>query len=167
VASALAAESAPAFCDVELPPETYAAALLHDVGKLVLARYLEADVLKVLALARQQGHFSSMKAESEILGVHHGELGGLIAQHWNLPERLVVGIIQHHTPDDAGDAIADAVHVANIAAKHVGAGHIAVEEDRQVSQAALERLKMSQAGFDGLCQQVAKRLERVLAQYGA
>jgi HD-like signal output (HDOD) protein len=167
VASALAAEAAAGFCDVELPPETYSSALLHDIGKLVLARELAPDVLTILAAARQQGHLSSLKAETEILSVHHGELGGLIAQHWNLPDRLVVGIIHHHTPDDARDIIADVTHVANFAAKHVGAGHWADEDDRRVNPASLERLKMAPTGFEGLCKQVAKRLEQVLSQYGA
>lgn len=167
VAAALAAESAPAFCDVELPPETFASALLHDIGKLILSRELAPDVLSLLALAREQGHLSSLKAESEILGVHHGELGGLIAQHWGLPERLVRGIIHHHTPDDAQDIIADVVHVANLAAKQVGAGHWALEEDRQVNAASVSRLKMGDNGFDALCARVAKRLEQVLSQYGA
>lgn len=167
VASALAAESAPGFCDVELPPETYAAALLHDIGKLVLARELDPDVLKVLAAARQEGHLSGLKAEFEILTVHHGELGGLIAQHWNLPDRMVVGIIHHHTPDQAGDIIADVVHMANLAAKHVGAGHWVEDDDRQVNPASLARLKMEPRGFEGLVKQVGKRLEQVLSQYGA
>jgi HD-like signal output (HDOD) protein len=165
VAAALAAESAPAFCDAELPPEAYASALLHDIGKLVLARFLEPEVLRVLALAREQGHLTSLRAESELLGVHHGELGGLIAQHWKLPDRLVAGIIYHHTPDDANDLVADVVHVANIAAKHVGAGHWAVEEDRQLHAPSLQRLKLDDQGFAGLCKQVEKRLERVMAQY--
>lgn len=167
VAAALAAESAPAFCDIELPPETYAAALLHDVGKLVLARFLEPSVLQLLAAAQEQDHLSSLRAESELLGVHHGELGGLIAQSWHLPDRLVTGIIHHHTPDDARDLVADAVHLANIAAKQVGAGHWVVEEDRQLHAPSIQRLKMTPEGFDGLCKQVGKRLEKVLAQYSA
>ena len=165
VAAALAAESAPGFCEASLPAETYAAALLHDIGKLVLARFLEPDVLKVLALAREEGHLSSLRAESELLSVHHGELGGLIAQHWGLPDRLVTGIIHHHTPDLANDIIADVVHVANITAKHVGAGHWAVEDDRALQPGAAKRLGLTPQGFDDLCKQVSKRLEQVLAQY--
>jgi HD-like signal output (HDOD) protein len=167
VASALAAESAAGFCDVELPPETYASALLHDIGKLVLARQLSPDVLGVLALAREQGHLSNLRAESEILGVHHGELGGLIAQHWSLPDRLVTGIIHHHTPGDARDIIADVVHVANVAAMHVGAGHWVTEEDRTVQPGSMQRLQMTAKGFEGLVKQVGKRLEQVLSLYGA
>jgi HD-like signal output (HDOD) protein len=165
VGAALAAESAQSFCEASLPPETYAAALLHDIGKLVLARFLEPEVLRVLALAREEGHMSSLSAETELLTVHHGELGGLIAQHWQLPPRLVTGIIHHHTPELAGDVTADVVHVANIVAKHVGAGHYTDEDDRRPHPDSLERLKLTDKGFESLCKQVEKRLEQVLAQY--
>lgn len=165
VGSALAAEAAQGYCDAMLPPETYASALLHDVGKLVLARFLDADVLRVLALAREEGHMSSLRAEVELLSVHHGELGGLIAQHWKLPDRLVLGIIHHHTPDLANDIIADVVHIANVAAKRVGAGHSVDEEDLRLNPGSLTRLKLSERGFEALCKQVEKRLEQVLAQY--
>jgi len=167
VAAAIAAESAPAFSDTELPPETYSAALLHDIGKLILARQLDPDVLKVLAAGRQEGHLSTLKAETEILGVHHGELGGLIAQHWNLPPRLVTGIIHHHTPNDANDIVADVVHVADLVAKHVGAGHWGDADDRQVNPGSLTRLKMDERGFEALCKHVGKRLDQVLSQYAA
>jgi len=165
VAAALAAESLRGFCETSLPAEGYAAALLHDIGKLVLARFLDRDVLRVLALAREEGHLPSLRAESELLTVHHGELGGLIAQHWQLPDRLVTGIIHHHTPDLAGDIIADVTHVANVVAMHVGTGHWADEADRALNQASIERLGLVSDGFEKLCEQVAKRLEQVLAQY--
>lgn len=165
VAAALAAESAQGFCTTALPAETYAAALLHDVGKLVMARFLDPDVLRVLAAAREEGGLSSLRAESELLLVHHGELGGLIAQHWHLPARLVTGIIHHHTPDEGGDIIADAVHVANTAAKHVGTGFVA-EIDRQLNPGSAERLGLSAGGFAALCEQVTVKLEQVLVMYG-
>ncbi len=165
VASALAAEAARPLCATPLPPETFAAALLHDIGKLVMAHFLEPDVLRVLAAARQQGGLSSLRAEAELLQVHHGELGGLIAQQWELPERLVTGIIYHGTPDDAHDIIADAVHVANTAAKHAGTGFWASEQDRELNPASMDRLGLTDAGFLTLCAEVSERLPRVLALY--
>jgi HD-like signal output (HDOD) protein len=167
VAAALAAESVQGYCEVALPVETYAAALLHDVGKLVMARFLDPDVLRVLAEGREQGGLSSLRAETEVLQVHHGELGGLIAQHWSLPDRLVIGIIHHHTPELANDVIADAVHVANIAAKQAGTGYAPTDADLQVSSASLERIGMPEARFGDLVTDVRAKLERVLAAYGA
>jgi HD-like signal output (HDOD) protein len=165
VAAGLAAEATQTFCEEPLPPGTYTAALLHDVGKLVMARFLDPDVLRVLAAAREEGGLSSLRAESELLLVHHGELGGLIAQHWHLPERLVTGIIYHHTPDQANDIIADAVHVANIAAKHAGTGHSATEADLRLDEGSMERLGLTSEGFVALCGHVTTRLETVLALY--
>ena len=49
VATALVAESLATACTVRIPPESYAASLLHDIGKLVLARFLNPDLLCVLA----------------------------------------------------------------------------------------------------------------------
>ena len=167
VGTALAAEAAQGFCEEMLPPETHAAALLHDIGKLVLGRFLDPEIQEVLALAREQGHLSWMRAEVELLGVHHGELGGLIAQHWQLPPRLVTGIIHHHTPDEANDPIADVVHVANVAAKRVGAGPVVDDDDVRLNPSSMSRLKLNEKGFEMLCRQVEKRLEQVLAQYGA
>lgn len=167
VAAALAAGAAPAYCTTALPPETYTAALLHDVGKLVMARFLEPDVLRLLADAREKGGLSSLRAEVDLLQVHHGELGGLIAQHWELPERIVIGIIHHHTPDLANDVIADAVHVSNIAAKRAGTGYAATDADLEVSRQSLDRLGMTADGFVDLTTQVTVQLEKVLAVYGA
>lgn len=167
VAAALAAESLQDHCVATLPPDAYTAALLHDVGKLVMARFLGPDVLRVLAQARQQGGLSSLKAEVELLQVHHGELGGLIAQQWQLPDRIVVGIIHHHTPDLGRDIIADAVHVANVAAKLAGTGHSASGADLDIVPASLHRLGMSADSVAELGAQVSIQLEKVLAVYAA
>lgn len=167
VAAALAAESLQGYCRIALPGETYAAALLHDVGKLVMARFLDAEMLRVLAEGREQGGLSSLLAEAEVLQVHHGELGGLIAQHWQLPERMVTGIIYHHTPDQTRDPIADAVHVANVSAKLAGTGYTATEADLQVAPTSLERLGMTQESVLQLASEVTAKLEKVLAVYGS
>jgi len=163
VAAALAAESLQAYCTASVPAEAYTAALLHDIGKLVMARFLDADVLRLLADAREKGGLSSLCAESELLLAHHGEIGGLIAQHWCLPQRLVVGIIHHHTPDLAHDIVADAVHVANIAAKRAGTGHSALASDCDVAPSSLERLGMTDADVTALGAHIAVKLEQVLA----
>ena len=167
VASALAAEAAVGVCRVPLPPESYAASLLHDIGKLVLARFLDPDVLRVLSLAREEGQLSSLQAEAETLGVHHAELGGLVAQHWNLPARIVTGITHHHTPDESGDVVADLTHIANVVAKKVGTGTVASEQDLALNPGSLERLKLTPERFEDLVATVAKRLEAVLTRYAS
>lgn len=85
------------YAKVDIAAEAPTAALLHDIGKVVLARYLGSDEIAVLDEATHGRHIAK-EAEMEVLQVHHGELGGLIAQHWNLPDIIVRGIIYHHDP---------------------------------------------------------------------
>ena len=58
----------------------------------------EPATLELLDRATEEGGRSRLHAESELLGVHHGELGGLIAQHWKLPDGIVRGVTFHHDP---------------------------------------------------------------------
>ena len=165
IAAALAAEAAVGVCETEVPPESITAALLHDIGKLVLLQFLEPDLLRDLREARAHGATSSAAAEMEILGVHHGELGGLIAQHWGLPNRLTNAITHHHAPEDGNDLVCDVVYVANQVAKQVDPGYVVTPEDMTVDPEPQERLKLSSSGLDAMCERVSSRLEAAIAQY--
>ena len=55
VAAAVAAELIPKYCKVNVPPESYAAALLHDVGKLVMCRFLSPEIMEFLRRAHEEG----------------------------------------------------------------------------------------------------------------
>jgi putative nucleotidyltransferase with HDIG domain len=121
ITTALVAELLPDYCTTPIPAETFTAALLHDIGKLNLARFLNAETLAWLHRARAQGNASALEAEREILNVHHGELGGMIAQHWKLPDSIVQAIIHHHTPEEGGTTACHTVYLANLVAKSVQA----------------------------------------------
>ncbi len=117
IAAALAIEALVRIGRVSAPSAAFSAALLHDVGKLVLSRFLDPEVLAVLHEARTAGGLSALAAEVEVLSVHHAELGGLIAQHWKLPDAIVQGISKHHTADEHDD-VARLVRLADLLAHH-------------------------------------------------
>lgn len=167
VAAALAAEIAAAMTPLDVPPEAVTAALLHDVGKLVLARFLTAPLLERLATAREHGDVSSLQAETAVLGVHHGQLGGIIARHWNLPDRMAEAITHHHEPDRAADVVCDIVHVANIAARQVAGPDFALPADATPAGGTMTRLQLEPNHLDRLCSHVARRLDEVHARYSA
>lgn len=169
VASALAAELAHLVCTAKIPVEAFTAALLHDVGKLVLSRHMKPEVLELLARAQTQGGVDALHAEVEILEVHHGELGGLIAQHWGLPSIIVKGITFHHNPGDVFETreqlLCDTVCVANAAAKLCGFGLGDPEPAAKEHLESRERLGMTDAGFEELCEMLTERVEEVLSCY--
>lgn len=112
-AAALAVEALRKVVRTAIPAAASAAALLHDIGKLAMAQFLAPHRLAALGKARTVGGCSRIEAEREILGVDHAEVGGLIAQHWRLPEGIRIGIAFHHDPARAEHVLADLVHVAS------------------------------------------------------
>jgi putative nucleotidyltransferase with HDIG domain len=167
VAAAVAAENMPRFCSIEAPPEIFTAALLHDVGKQVMGRFLGKDILSFIAQARDVDHLSQLEAERQILGVHHGELGGLIAQHWELPPRVVQGIIHHHEPNEDNDAVCYFVCVANQVAKRIEASLEARKFDFKCPPDVVARLGMSTSQLEDLCHATAAHYAQVSLRYNA
>jgi len=78
----------------------FTAALLHDVGKLILSQYVGERYHKIERMVGEDGK-SFVEAEREVLGVDHALLGGLVARHWNFPESIVTAIAFHHAPERA------------------------------------------------------------------
>jgi putative nucleotidyltransferase with HDIG domain len=165
VTSSVAAEVLTAMSQVEVPAEAVTAALLHDVGKLVLARFLTPELLQGLAQARDDGAASTMQAEATVLGVHHGELGGIIARHWNIPDRVCEAITHHHAPDRLGDVVCDVVALANVAAKIVEPVGDPATAGTEPPQGAATRLGLAPNFLDRLCSHVGRRVAEVLARF--
>lgn len=186
VASTLAAECLMRVSKRRLPTETPTAALLHDVGKLVMARFVEEQSLEEIEAARTGGA-TRMQAEAEVLGVDHAQLGGMVARAWRLPDSLVAGIERHHAVKgqahlDAAALIAYAVHMADDVAKRVGAGADDNTENpcgrseppgrrkgamsSETYARAMGELGLSADDYDNVCNLVAGRFDEVTSQFG-
>lgn len=76
----------------------YTAALLKDIGKTVLDRFVLDSFEKISALV-VNGGLSFREAEKKIIGVDHAELGGMIAKMWKFSPRMVKLIRHHHLSD--------------------------------------------------------------------
>jgi putative nucleotidyltransferase with HDIG domain len=76
----------------------YTAALLHDVGKIIMGEFVRDSLVKISALVATQ-KVSFLEAEEIVLGINHADLGGKIAAHWNFPVEIRDAISFHHRPD--------------------------------------------------------------------
>ena len=93
------------------------AALLHDVGKLVLAARLPEALARALEVSSREGR-PLYAVEREMLGTDHAEVGGFLLSIWGMPRPIVDAVARHHVPPAARpcgkglDPLA-ATHVAN------------------------------------------------------
>ncbi|MCX6538967.1 MAG: HDOD domain-containing protein [Acidobacteria bacterium] len=142
------------------------AGLVHDVGKLVMVRYLKADVSALLAL-RDERKITFVQAERELFGCDHAEVGGEMARHWGFPPEIQEAIARHHeAPIENSTPLLDAVIVANLAAKSIGAGLGAEGMDMIVDDRCHFRLKLDFAGFSRVCLATMSGLKDVATAYG-
>ena len=102
--------------------EIFTAALLHDVGKLVLGEFVKNDIVKIEKISSKNVSFEA--AEQIALGTDHAEIGAKILENWGLPTKIVSAVRWHHDPDAADETstLIDIVHVANVLCLMIGIG---------------------------------------------
>jgi len=122
VTVALAARELGAVLGLDAPSHVFTAGLLSGVGKILLGAYVEVDVQPILDLVERGMAFD--RAEDEVLGVNHAEVGALLLEKWKLPQPLVSVVRYHLRPEEAPepDLVLDLVHIGNVLAKMIGVG---------------------------------------------
>lgn len=113
IAVSVAAEGLVKELQIEAAEEIFTAALLHDVGKLVLGQFVKNDLTQIQTAVSQGISFEM--AETIVLGINHAEVGARILTNWELPLEIVNAIRFHHVPQSAAhtSTMSDIVHVAN------------------------------------------------------
>jgi putative nucleotidyltransferase with HDIG domain len=104
-------------------------ALLHDIGKLVLAHAYPGYPSQVHLNARTPEE--RLHRERLELGVDHALVGGVLARRWALPNRLATAIERHHADDSEGEAAL--VRLADMLAHY---GHAQPVNPKALLQAA-------------------------------
>lgn len=122
IAVSVAAEALTKELDLDGAEDIFTAALLHDVGKLILGRFVADDMTAIQAAAGDDVSFEM--AEKQVLGADHAEIGACILSRWAFPEDLVHAVHWHHDPEGGGppNLTTDIVHVANVLSLMMGIG---------------------------------------------
>lgn len=77
----------------------FSAAILHDIGKLILDQYDHNNYANVIAEVPDQIYANQvLKAEQKYCEVTHPSIGNIVAESWNLPPMLAEVIKYHHDP---------------------------------------------------------------------
>jgi putative nucleotidyltransferase with HDIG domain len=89
----------------------FLAALLHDLGKIVLLSTNSelAEHIEEVTVSRQMR--TSTVLEEITMGISHSLIGKMIALKWNFPDYIVEAIEFHHSPLKSGSASMEVVYV--------------------------------------------------------
>lgn len=77
--------------------QAYVAGLLHDIGKLLMDQVILSNYIKIADYVASY-RMPLSQVEETLIGIDHGKVGGLIAEHWDFPVELADAIRFHHAP---------------------------------------------------------------------
>ncbi|MGL1901245.1 MAG: HDOD domain-containing protein [Fibrobacterales bacterium] len=144
----------------------FTTALLHDVGKLVLCRALDENVIKeIWKQIDYSPDLSDEQAERNVLGISHADVGYEILKAWGLPEKMALAVKNHHSIEEGKDTLTDVVRIANVTARMIGAGVGREGMNVIVDEVCLDRLGITSNQVELLCAEGAMKLQEVLLMY--
>lgn len=100
VASALLAKSIAKQIDLPSVHLVFTAALLKDIGKVVMNRFVASAISEIQAKIEDEGK-NFCEAEQSVLGIDHAALGGMVAAKWHFSDKLAFIIKNHHLANPA------------------------------------------------------------------
>jgi putative nucleotidyltransferase with HDIG domain len=110
--------------------ELIVAALLHDIGRLVISKLHPGRRTYFDAASRSPEQ--RIREERDQLGIDHALVGGVLARRWNVPQRIAVAIERHHSED--ADGLAALVATADMVAHYSQGEAVTPERLRETAK---------------------------------
>jgi len=161
VAAAVAADRLVQILNIPQADEVFTAALLHDIGKMVLGDYVQEELKSIREMVAKGISFEV--AEYVVLGTNHADVGARILKSWSMPEELVQAVAWHHDPDQCENhcRLSDLVHVANIAVCGIGYGKSASDPSAEASSKVIGRLGLAPSDMASLAEQTLQEMGKL------
>ena len=144
------------------PEETSTAALLHDIGKVIIKIRLQDDYDQLSALIKEKG-LRLIEAERSLLETDHAEIGEWVAQTWLLPEKLIEPIACHHNVEKSAvqRGKTAVVHVADVLVKASAFGFSGDDLVPQIQPVAWNKLGLTEESLEQIILKFEDKLVEV------
>jgi HD-like signal output (HDOD) protein len=145
---------------LSLGEETSIAALLHDLGKVVLFVSFPDDYAKALQLAESEKLFIR-EAEERCFETTHAQVGEWVAKKWNFPRSLIEPVRYHHRPElgKSYPIQCAALHVSDALVRAIGFGFPGDLLVPPIDPAALTALNLSDKEVEEILEEAQPQLE--------
>jgi diguanylate cyclase (GGDEF)-like protein len=146
--------------------EVFLAALLQDIGMLVLDQILQEQYGGIIERAESHEDLSAL--EKGELGMSHADVAGVLAEMWKLPPLLRVPMASHHTHAEVTDPalrkMTELVYLsgrcADVFVDENAAGAIA-----HVRKFVLETYQISESDCDAMLDDICKRTKEIAPMF--
>ncbi len=152
--------------DLVQQEEAFLAALLKDIGMLILDQIFGDEYGSIHA--KLASHEDLPAAEQAALGATHAEVAGYLAEQWKLPPLLTTPIRHHHDSENVADpSLRRLTEVISLAGR---CANVFVDEQAAPAIAkarafAAERFGMAETQFDTLMAEIGLRTKEVASLF--
>jgi putative nucleotidyltransferase with HDIG domain len=140
----------------------FTAALLHDIGKLLLAQAHGQKYVALIEKASEESRGISA-LEERLFHIDHAAIGGRLLAQWNFPEKVSAAVGAHHNPFAALRPcvqLSAITYLANVLAYRIGRGGGFPEYAVAPDGAVLRVLDFSPENLDEIEQEVAEEFAK-------
>ncbi len=139
--------------------EISTAALLHDIGKVIIRLNFGDDYQHLLDLIADKD-ISMLEAERKLLGTDHAEVGAWLAKSWFLPPKLIEPIACHHDVAASPSQLikASVVHFADILVRASGFGFSGDDFVPLIQPVAWDNLGMTETVLAEIVEEMEDKL---------
>lgn len=146
--------------------EAFLAALLMDIGMLVLDQVLGEQYGEIHSQIKSHSELAG--AETRVLGMNHAEVGGLLADQWKLPPLLAAPIANHEAPAELSDTslqkLSQLVHISSRCAD-VFVDEGAAVAISYVRDQCATHFSLGEADTDAMLDEIGKRTREVASLF--
>jgi putative nucleotidyltransferase with HDIG domain len=140
----------------------FTAALLKDIGKVVLNQYVKNSFDKIKLLVTEK-NFTFREAEKEVIGIDHAELGGMVAESWKFSPKMVEIIRHHHRPQESSISEIESaiVYMADTICMMMGIGVGSDGLAYRFHPKVVESLGLSERDFQKIIAEFIERIKQL------
>ena len=140
----------------------FTAALLKDIGKLILGRFVAFSFEKINIMVHSQG-YSFNDAEKKIIGMNHEELGAMVGQKWSFSEKLIYMIRHHHLTNESArqDPETTLIYLADIICMMMGICTGTDGLSYRFYGDVLKRINLSEKDLQGIIAETSENQQKI------
>jgi putative nucleotidyltransferase with HDIG domain len=142
--------------------EIATAALLHDIGKVIISLKCSEAETAIRRTIREQDIYTR-EAERQVLDTDHAEIGAWLSKSWFLPDKLSEPIAFHHDValSENHRIKTSVVHIADVIIKASGFGNSGDIHVPQIQKIAWDTLRLNEQLLAELVEEIEDKLIEV------
>jgi len=145
----------------DLIKEAHMAGLIHDVGKIILDRYILEKKEEIESFMEEEEK-TFLDAESQYFGFNHAEIASEVCKKWNFPESINHAIKHHHQPGNSGgNELCYILHMADYIAVLSGLGYDSDDILYELEEGTMDHLSITNEDVSGIVPKVTESVNNI------